>query len=220
MRSLAQPGVLFRAGLAALVTSLACFSRLTDWTERSHSTLFLSLALFYVVFVLWAFVFAWQSQYAKMPVFLYPSLRTWAGATACGLVWGLLLYLAVDPQLRIISPKDYPSDLRSWVSMSLFTLGFYPLFLFFGPLAFFARLSQNRVASFVLTLLFGTFILLVKLGSSPVYPPMLLVATLMVLRLIEGLFSIYFYLRGGAVLVWWLVLLLQLRHLIGCFFAS
>src|ERR1700686_4937619 len=147
MRSLAQPGVLVRAGLAALVTSLACHPRLADWAERTHSTLFLSLALFYVVFVLWAFVFAWQFQYVRLPVFVYPPLRSWAEATACGLACGLLFSLAVDPKLRIVSPKDYPSDPRSWMTMSLFTLGFYPLFLFFAPFAFFSRLSQNRVAS-------------------------------------------------------------------------
>lgn len=215
MRLLARPDVLVRAGLAALLTCLSCYPRLAGWGERIHSVALLFIALLYVAFVLWAFVFAWQFRYASRPVFVRFQLKLWAGATACVLAWCLLCHWLLDPTLRLVTPRDYPADFQSWLAMSLFTLGFDPLFLCFAPFAFFVRLSQKQTVSLVLTVLFGTFILAVKLGSSTVLPPFLLIVGLMSLRVAQGFFSVYLYLRGGAVLVWWLVVLMQLRHLIG-----
>jgi hypothetical protein len=45
-------------------------------------------------------------------------------------------------------------------------------------------------------------------------PPISLVVELLVLRVIGGFVGVWFYLRGGTLLVWWVVLLVQLRYLI------
>src|SRR5579872_6419537 len=144
MRSLAQPKVLARAGLAAIITALACYPRLAGWSERSEALLYLWLTLLWSVFFLWAFVFAWQSSHAGRPVLLAtdgpPAL--WAAATVCALAAALLLHFFVDPQLRVITPQDYPANGKSWLSMCLFTLAMDPLFLCFAPFALFIRLSH------------------------------------------------------------------------------
>ena len=118
MRLLAQPQVLTRAGAAALITALACYPRLATWSERLHSVLFLWLMLLWAVFVLWAFVFAWQSEYARRPV-LDPDFqpKLWAAATLCGIAWAALLHFLIDPQLRAITPQEYPTDWNSWLAM-------------------------------------------------------------------------------------------------------
>jgi hypothetical protein len=215
MRLLAQPKVLTRAGAAALITALACYPRLATWSERIHSVLFLWLMLLWAVFILWAFVFAWQNEYARRPVLgLDFRPKLWVAATLCGLAWAVLLHFLTDPQLRVITPQEYPTDLNSWLAMSLFAIVFNPLFLCFAPFAFFVRLSRKVDVSVALTVLFGVLVLYLRLHYSPVLPPAWFVVALMVLRITTGFLSVYFYLKGGAMLVWWVALILQLRHLL------
>ena len=214
MRLLAQPTVLVRAGVAAMITAVACYPRLAMWSERTHSVLFLWLMLLWAVFVLWAFVFAWQWDYGHRPVLgLDFQPKLWMAATLCGVAWAALLHFLIDPQLRVISPKEFPTDGNSWLAMSLFAMGFDPLFLCFAPFAFFVRLSQRQEASVALTVLFGVLVFWLRLHYSPVLPPALFLAAMMVIRIVAGFLSVYFYLRGGALLVWWVALILQLRHL-------
>ncbi len=66
-----------------------------------------------------------------------------------------------------------------------------------------------------LTILFGVFVLYEKLTTLKTPPPVGLVLELAALRVVGGYLTLYFYLNGGAVLVWWTVLLVQLRHLPG-----
>lgn len=218
MRLLAQPQVLTRAGVAALFTALACYPRLAMWSERLHPVLFLWLMLLWAGFVLWAFVFAWQFHYARRPVMdLKFQGKLWMAATLCGLIWAVLLHYLIDPQLRAIAPKEFPNDWNSWLAMSLFSIGFDPLFLCFAPFAFFVRLAQKQEVAVALTVLFGVMVLYMRLHYSHILPPALLLVALMMLRIVAGFLAVYFYLKGGALLVWWVALILQLRHLAGLY---
>ncbi len=214
MRLLAQPKVLARAGVAALITALACYPRLAMWSERMDSVMFLWLMLLWAVFVLWAFVFAWQVECGRRPVLgLDFRPKLWVMATLCGVAWALMLHFLIDPQLRFITPKEFPTDGKSWAAMSLFAIGFDPLFLCFAPFAFFVRLSRRQEASVALTVLFGILVFWLRLHYSPVLPPWLFIVAMMVTRIVAGFLSVYFYLRGGALLVWWVALIMQLRYL-------
>src|SRR5581483_1412940 len=153
------PKVLTRAGAAALITALVCYPRLAMWSERLHAVSFLWLMLLWAGFVLWAFVFAWQSEYGHRPVMGFKVQgRLWMAATLCGLAWAVMLHFLIDPQLRAVTPKEFPTDWKSWLAMSLFSVGFDPLFLCFAPFAFFARLSHRQEASVALTVLFGVMV--------------------------------------------------------------
>ncbi len=215
MRLLTQPRVLGRAILAAFITSLACCPRLATWTERADSVLFLWLMLLWAMCVLWGFVFAWQFQYANRPAIqLKFQPKLWAMATISATVAAVLLNFLLDPQLRRLTPGDYPVDGHAWLGMSLFTLAFAPLFLCFAPYAFFIRLSRKPDAALALTVLFGVFILAFKLSSAKTPTPMGFIVELMAVRLLAGFATVYFYLRGGALLVSWVGLILQLRFLV------
>jgi hypothetical protein len=184
------------------------------WPERASAVLFLWFILLWAMFVLWSFVFAWHFQYAHRPAIrLNVQPRVWCAAALCGVAFAVIAHFCVDPQLRLVTPKDYPSSLSDWLAMSLFALGFEPLFFCFAPFAFFIRLLQRQELALVLTVLWGIFILALRLGSSANLPPIWVVAELMLLRVLAGFVSVYFYLKGGALVVWWMVLLVQLRYL-------
>jgi len=111
-------------------------------------------------------------------------------------------------------PGDYPDTYEAWLAMTLFTLAFDQLFLCFAPFAFFVRLLQSQRAAAGLTVLFGVALLCLRIEwLAPQVPP-LFIAELFVWRTAAGFLTLYFYLKGGAPLAWWWVLLLQLRHLI------
>jgi hypothetical protein len=215
VRDLAQPETLKSAVLAAALTSIACYPRLLLWTKRAHPLWYLEATIFLGAIVLWAFVFAWHSKYCKRPVFTL-KLRgaTVAAATLAGVLGALALHFFLDPALRLRTPEDYPSNLREWMAITLFTLGFSQLFLLFAPFAWLLRLLRNRRAAAVLTVLFGVFVLVIKTSSSPQPYPAALFAALLLARILSGCLGVYFYLRGGVLLVWWLGLLIEARHLI------
>ncbi len=215
MRSFAQPRVLARAGLAALATALACYPRLALWLARPGSLQFVCLTLLWTTFILWGFVFAWHEQYSGNPVFpIRWQPRLWGMATVYGLTATIFLCLCIDPQYRLASPDSYPTNFQSWTAMSLFALAFDPLFYCFAPYAFFVRLAHRQNIASVLTVIFGVFVLFLKLHSAPRQPPIWLMAEQMAGTVIAGFLSLYFYLKGGAWLVWWPLLLTQLRHLL------
>src|SRR4051794_36998008 len=123
MRSFAQPGVLARAGLATLLSGLACYPRLATWSERPFPVSFLWFVLLWVLFVLWGFVFAWQFQYAHRPVLgLHFPPRLWLATTLGMVAVACLVHFGLDPQLRPLTPGLYPTDWNSWLVMGLFTL--------------------------------------------------------------------------------------------------
>jgi hypothetical protein len=215
MRALAQSKVLGKAGVAAIVTALAAYPRFAMWPERANSVWLLEIVLIWAAFVLWSFVFGWHEQYTGRKVINFSvSPKLWGWATAAGLLGTGVLLLMVDPQMRLATPKDYPTTLPAWIAMSLFTMAFEPLFLCFAPFAFFMRLFRKPQVAIVLTVLFEVFVLYLKLSQSKALPSALFVAALVVLRIVGGFLSIYLYVQGGALLVWWIVALVELRHLL------
>ena len=98
--------------------------------------------------------------------------------------------------------------------MALFSLALDSLFLTFAPFAFFMRLFRKQDLCMALTVLFGVFVLFLKLRSGAKLPPMSLALELTALRVAGGFVGLFFYLRGGALLVWWMVLIQQCRHAI------
>ena len=215
MRSLLQPGVLKSAGTAALITSLVCFPRLALWSDPPHQLWFLSLTLAWASFILWSFVFGWRPQNAHRPILAVKAGPTpWSAATLAGLAGAVMLRLFIDSVLQPLVPGDYPDTHEAWLAMTLFTLAFDQLFLCFAPFAFFVRLLQNQRAAAVLTVLFGVALLCLRIKSLALLVSPFFIAELFVWRTAAGFLTLYFYLKGGALLAWWWVLLLQLRHLI------
>jgi len=212
MRSLAKPRVLLRAGYAAVITCLACYPRLVVWLDRPYTALFGCAMILCTTFVLWAFVFAWQPDYAHRPVFNFQCPPgTWAIATAYGIIAAIAIHIFMDPQLRLTTPKDYPADWHTWIAMCLFALALDTLLFCFAPYAFFMRLLRKPDISLALTVLFGIFVQYLKIDSSRPWPPALLIVELIAVHVIGGFMSVYLYIKGGVLPVWWAVFLLQLR---------
>ncbi len=215
MRALAQPGVLFGAGAAALLTSLACWPRLAGWPGRTEPLVFLWLILLWSSFVLWSFVLGWHrrctGQSPLTPARSPP--RLWLLAGFYGIALACILRFFIDPDLRALKPAEYPGSWPAWLALTGFALAFEPLFLCFAPFAFFIRLARRPQIAAVFTVLFGVLVLYLRLGASPRLPTWSLLVELLVLRVAGGLFGVYFYLQGGVWLSWWVVLLLQLCHL-------
>lgn len=215
MRNFAQPRVLKLAGLASLVTTLACYPRLSLWLNRAYPVWYLEAVLFFCTTVLWSFVFAWHTQYTRRPVFtLKQEPGLFLAVTLAGIAIAALFHLYVDPSLRLKMPDDYPANLRQWLAMMLFTLAFNQLFLLFAPFAWLVRLFQNRRMATLLTVLFGAFVLTLKYRSATTPIPSLLFAALMAVRIGMGFLSVSFYLRGGVLLSWWWTLLIEARLLL------
>jgi hypothetical protein len=215
VRNLAQPRVLKLAGIASLVTALACYPRLSLWLNRTAPIWYLEAVIFLCGIVLWGFVFAWHALYTHRPVFTlkleYAPLIT---VTLAGIAIATAFHLFLDPALRLIMPEDYPANLRQWLAMALFSMAFNQLFLIFAPFAWLVRLLQNQRVATVLTVLFGAFVLAIKCRSSTTPIPSLLFATLLAVRIGMGFLSVSFYLRGGVLLSWWWTFLLEARHLL------
>ncbi len=94
--------------------------------------------------------------------------------------------------------------------MTLFSLGLKQLFVVFAPFAWLVRLFGRKGPAFILTVIFGLAVMLIReyRSSSPlVVEPLFL--GLLVLRGAALALSVYLYLRGGVLLVWWWDLLLQ-----------
>lgn len=213
MRHLAQPRVLIQSAYASIITTLACYPRLAIWLDRPYTTLFGCIMVLWTTFVLWEFVFAWQPVYGRRPVFDFQCPRKiWIIATVYGIVGAVLLRIFMDPQLRLTTPKDYPADWHSWVAMCLFALAMDTLLFCFAPYAFFIRLLRRPDVSLALTVMFGIFVQCLKVNSSRPWPPALLIVELVAVHVVGGFMSVYLYIKGGALPVWWAVFLLQLRQ--------
>jgi len=214
MRSLAQPAVLKSALIAGLLSAAVSYPRLSQWHGSPYPLWYLESLLLVGAVVLWAFVFAWHTQYTRRPVFtLNFGWRLFALTTASGLLLTLALHWWVDPWLRAQAPQDYPADLEQWLAMTLFSLAFTQLFLVVAPFAWLLRLSRGNTMAVPLTVLFGAVALFVKFRSPSTPLPPGMFAALLAARLVLSLASVYLLLRGGVLLVWWWGLLLQGRLL-------
>lgn len=215
MRHLLQPRVLNVASLAAAVSTLACYPRLRLWQHRPAPLWYLEATLFICCILLWSFVFAWHERYTQRPVFRWnrdplPLLV----ATLTGLGTAVAFHLWLDPALRVKFPEEYPPDLAHWLAAVPFILAFNQLFLVFAPFDWLMRLSKNRWVATTLTSLLGVLLLLLKIHtlSATLAPPWL--AVMLAGRVVAGFLVVWFYLRGGVLLVGWWALLLESRHVL------
>ena len=215
MRRLTQPRVLKWAGIAALATALACYPRLLLWPDRPAPIWYLEATIFLCGIVLWGFVFAWHTEYTRRPVFVFKlELGPFIAVTLIGISAAVVFRLFLDPSLRLKLPEEYPADLKQWIAWLLFSLSFNQLFLLFAPFAWSMRLFKNRWAATSLTVLFGIFVQALKVHSSPVPLSPALLAMLMAGRIVMSFLAVWFYLRGGVLLIWWWTFLFEARHLL------
>lgn len=215
MRRLAQPSVVKAAAIAAALSALLSLPRLLLWEKRPYLTWYIEAILFCCGFVLWAFVFAWHTEYTRRPVFtvrIQPQLI--AGATVVGILGALGIHWLLDPALRTYNPQDYPVDIPHWIGQTLFALSFTQLFLLFAPFAWAVRLFRNETVATWVTVAISVLVLALKSNASPTPLPGLLILGLTVLRIASGYFAVWFYLRGGIFLAWWLAFLIEARNLL------
>ena len=212
MRDLARPEVLLKAGVAGVLTTALCYPRLALWMERPGALPFLTATLLWCASVLWGFVFAWHGRHSGKKVFPAKfELRVWAEATAAGLAWSALLYWMIDPQLRPITPEDYAANWNALAAKTLFRISFEPLFFCFAPFAFFIRLMKKPERAVAMTVIFGLFVLYLRISRGSTMPPFPLMVELMLMLVLTRFMSLYFYFKGGVPAVWWLTLLSQTR---------
>jgi hypothetical protein len=214
MRNLARPEVLKSAAVAALATALLCYPRLAMWEQRTFPIWYLEAMVLLGTMVLWGFVFAWQVRYGGGPVFVFKlPANLWAQAAGAALLSAAALRLWLDPGLRSITPEAYPTSFDQWLATMFFHLAFVQLFLVFAPMAWLLRLTGNRMVAATATVLFGVGVLAAKVHSSPL--PVSLGLWLPWLAATAGLqvLSLFFYLRGGVILVWWFGLVIESRLL-------
>lgn len=218
MRRLVQPQVVVSATIAAAASAALCAPRMLLWLKRPGPIWYLEATIFLGGFVLWAFVFAWHTEYTGRPFFTTKiSSSLFAAATLGGVLAAIGLRLLFDPTGRLITPEDYPPDFPHWIASTLFALAFVQLFLFYAPFAWLMRLFHNIHVATWLTVAFNALVLLLKTHASPTPPPLAIVLELLVLRIAFAWFAIWFYLRGGILLVSWLGLLIEARHILDFF---
>lgn len=215
MRRLAQRQVVTAALIAAAMSTLLSLPRFLLWTKRPFPVWYAEATVFLGGFVLWAFVFAWHTEYTHRPVFTTKIKgQTFATATLVAILAALILHFLLDPSLRVTTPDDYPGDFTHWVASTLFALAFTQLFLLYAPFAWLIRLFRNEQAATWVTVGFSVLVLILKTSSSPKPMPTPLFLELLAMRIGMGFFAVQFYLRGGMFLVWWLGLLIESRHLL------
>lgn len=215
VRRLAQPETLKSAVIGGLATAVACYPRLLLWTTRPYPLWYLEAIILLGTVVLWAFVFAWHTPYTNRPVFTrHLGNALFVLATLAGILCALAMHFFLDPALRLRTPEDYPVNLSQWIAITLFSLAFSQLFLLFAPFAWFTRLFQKRTIAAAMTVALGVFVLAIKTGTSPTPYPLPLFSALVLVRIGLGFMAIFFYLRGGVILVWWLGFLIEARHLL------
>jgi hypothetical protein len=215
VRRLAQPQVVTAALAAAAASALLCLPRILLWDKRKFTVPYIELTLFCGGFVLWAFVFAWHTEYTRRPLFtlkIKPAL--FAIATLFGIGGALVSHFFLDPTLRQISPEEYPPDLMHWVASTLFLLAFTQLFLLFAPYAWAVRLFRSEQIAIGFIVVFCAALWWHKMKSSPMQLAGPALVELLVLRVVQSLITVWFYLRGGIFLAWWLALLIETRHLL------
>jgi hypothetical protein len=214
MRALAQPQVLRNAAVAAAVTAIACLPRLARWKESIYPLWYLEAMLFLGCTVLWAFVFGWHTRYSGRPVLTFrPDRVAFILATVAGIANALIQYLFFDPLRRARAPEDFPANLWEWLGTMLFSLCLVDLLVLFAPFDWLLRLSRSIRASAIFTVAFGLFVLWLRQETSSKPLATGLFAAVLCSRAVGAGLSVYLYLRGGVLLVWWCHLLSLSRHL-------
>lgn len=211
MRSLAEPAVLLRAGVAAGVTALACYPRLVKW--RADDVWFFVGVIGWAAFVLWAAVFAWHQKHARREVFprdVPP--RLWLITLALGGLGAAISFHWGDPMLRQLAPTDFPRNPVQWADHALFNLAMEQLFLCFGPFAFCVRLLPSVRAAAIGVVLFGLLVFALKLQSVSAVLTWETAFGLGLFRALHSAVTVWLYVRGGVWLVWLFALLLLSRH--------
>ena len=215
MRRLAQPKVVTNSAIAAAMSAVLSLPRMLLWDTRKLPVWYLEATVFFGGFVLWAFVFAWHTEYTKRPVFtvkIKPSVI--AAATLAGIFLALSFHFFLDPVTKRIAPQDFPTDLKHWIASTLFTLAFMQLFLLFAPFAWVMRLAHSERAATWFTVAFAVAVLIMRTHITTASVPPMLFIELLILRVVLNYLGIRFYLRGGILIVWWLELLVEARHLL------
>ena len=214
MRHLLQPQVLRAASIAAAVSALACYPRMSLWLHRPGPVWYLEATIFICCIMLWGFVFAWHTPYTGRQVFIFKQeLAPLVVATLAGIGTAAASYLWLDPLLRTKFPDEYPPDLEHWLAAVPFTLTFNLLFAVFAPFDWLMRLAKNRWAATIAIGLLGAVLLLMKIHKLHVSIPLPLLAVMLAGRFVAGFLAVWFYLRGGVLLVSWWALLVECRHL-------
>jgi hypothetical protein len=215
MRRLAQPKVVTSAAIAASLSAAFSLPRMLLWGTRKLPVWYLEATVFFGGFVLWAFVFAWHTNYTNRPVFTFKLKSSLiVAATLGGIFLALTFHYLLDPAMRQVTPQDFPKDFPHWVASTLFSLAFTQLFLLYAPFAWVMRLVRNEQVATWMTVALGITVLIMKIGSSSASVPPMLIAELLLLRIAGTYLGIWFYLRGGILIVWWLELLVEARHLL------
>jgi hypothetical protein len=215
MRRLAQPQVVTSAAIAAALSAILSVPRLVLWENRPFSIWYFEASILFCGFVLWAFVFAWHTEYTHRPVFTLKIKSTvLAAATIAGIVIGLALHFWSDPLIRPAAPKDFPADVKHWAAATVFSLAFTQLFLLYAPFDWAIRLFRNETVALWITVSFGVLVLLLRNNSLPSELSAWLLTALIAFKIAGIFFGVWFYLRGGIFLVWWLEFLLESRHLL------
>lgn len=215
MRDFVQPRVLKWAVIAALVSALASYPRLSFWLNRSAPLWYLEAAIFFCGIVLWGFVFAWHTRYLHRPVFVFKfEPMPFIAVTLIGITAAVVFHLFLDPSLRPKLPEEYPADLKQWLAGLLFSLAFNQLFLLFAPFVWSMRLFKNRWVAAGLTVLFGVFVQVLRIQSVPVPISSVVLIMFMASRVVMGFLAVWFYLRGGVFLIWWWTFLFEARNLL------
>lgn len=216
MRRLAEPTVVRNAIIAAALSAALSLPRMLLWDKRPLPLWHVEATIFFGGFVLWAFVFAWHAEYTHRPFFtLKINSLTFAIATLVGLVTAACLHLWLDPLVRRAAPEEFPADLEHWIASTLFALAFTQLFLLYAPFAWLVRLFRNRMVATWLTVLLSVAVLIMRSHILPTALPFPVMFATIGLRIVITFFAVWFYLRGGILLVSWLGLVLEARHLLG-----
>jgi len=216
VQDLTRPKVMITALTAALGTSIACYPRLAMWSQRPQALWVLVCVLFASAWVIWGFALAWHEKYTGRPMAPRPlNPRLWALAMLAAAIIGAVFHFVFDPLIRAHAPGDLPGSLEEWAAMTLFAMAFQQLFLVFGPLAFFARILGNGRAAVYLTLFFGGVVIAAKAQPLTAQLPWYGGAGFLAFRMLAGLLTIFFYMRGGIPLAYGWTLALQLRLLPG-----
>ncbi|MBG87051.1 MAG: hypothetical protein CMO80_09155 [Verrucomicrobiales bacterium] len=216
MRSFVQPKVLRRAGLAALVGTVACIPRLNYWPDRPDAVWFLAGLLAWCLFVMWGFVFGWEEKYGQAkPLAFKADPKAWGAIVLGGILAAILAARFTDPVFREIAPEEYPGSIKQWLAFVAFYLSLELIFVCFAPLAFFARLAENAQLAAGLTIGLGLAVMFLKLGTLPESPHLGVLIWLAVFRIAYSGACISLYRWGGILPVYTLGLIVQARLLVG-----
>jgi len=216
VRDLTRPETLKSAIPAALASALLGWPRLLLWHDARLPTWRLEGILFLGSVVLWSFVFAWHTKYSRRPVLVFrPGWMPFASATIAGLFCAIGRKLLLDPALRDRMPAEFALSGTDWVATLLFSLGFAQLMLVFSPFAWFVRLCHRPGMAAILTVLFGTFVIALKFSPHHANLPGWLYVGVLLSRVVSSALAVFFYLRGGVLLVSWMQLLIEIRLLPG-----